>query len=212
MRSNDVLDGRLELSATRATLPTKPQAKCNEKYCVRERKCSDCRTMDSRLFADTRRSCFFIQIDFSALRAMKSCLVRSRLAVCLICAALCSCASVSLKKADVLTARAPAKTPAKIFVKPPEFYDVAVRVDRSGARLEAFKHEMQERFTRRLVRRLSRHVAPAEAVAATAPLPSGNFWLIVSRFDRIDQGSRMLRSVVGFGAGRNKARDECSGL
>ena len=89
-------------------------------------------------------------------------------------------------------------------MKPPEFYDAAVRVDRSGARLEAFKHEMGERFTRRLVRRLSRHVAPAEAVAATAPLPRGNFWLIVSRFDRIDQGSRMLRSVVGFGAG-NKA-------
>ena len=160
--------------------------------------------MDSRLFADPRRSCLFIQIDFSALRAMKSCLVRSRLAVCLICAALCSCASVSLKKADVLTARAPTKTPEKIFVKPPEFYDAAVRVDRSGARLEAFKHEMQERFTRRLVRRLSRHVASAEAVAATAPLPSGNFWLIVSRFDRIDQGSRMLRSVVGFGAGGTK--------
>jgi hypothetical protein len=63
---------------------------------------------------------------------------------------------------------------------------------------------MQERFTRHLVRRLSRHVAPAEAVAATAPLPRGNFWLIVSRFDRMHQGSRMLRSVIGFGAGGTK--------
>ena len=70
--------------------------------------------------------------------------------------------------------------------------------------LIAFKHEMEERFTRRLVRRLSRHVAPAEAVAATAPLPREISGSIVSRFDRIDQGSRMLRSVVGFGAGGTK--------
>ena len=135
---------------------------------------------------------------------MKSCLTRSRLALCLPCLALCSCASVSLKKVDVLTARAPTKAPSKIFVKPPEFYDAAVRVDRRGARLDTFKHEMQERFTRHLVRRLSRHVAPAEVVAATAPLPRGNFWLVVSRFDRMYQGSRMLRSVIGFGAGGTK--------
>jgi hypothetical protein len=136
--------------------------------------------------------------------AMKSCLTRSRLALCLICAALCSCASISLKKVDVLTARAPTKAPSKIFLKPPEFYDAAIRVDRSGPRLDTFKHDMQERFTRHLVRRLSKHVAPAEAVAATAPLPRGNFWLIVSRFDRIQQGSRMLRSVIGFGVGGTK--------
>ena len=135
---------------------------------------------------------------------MKSCLTRSRLALCLLCVALCSCASVSLKKVDVLTTRAPTEAPSKILVKPPEFYDAAIRVDRRGTRLDTFKHEMQERFTRHLVRRLSRHVAPAEAVAATAPLPRGNFWLIVSRFDRMHQGSRMLRSVIGFGAGGTK--------
>ncbi len=135
---------------------------------------------------------------------MKSCLIPSRLVLGLLSAAFCSCASVSLKKVDVLTARAPTQTPSKIFVKPPEFYDAGVRVDRSGARLETFRHDMQERFTRHLVRRLSKHVAPAESVAATAPLPKGNFWLVVSRFDRIYQGSRMLRSVVGFGAGGTK--------
>ena len=135
---------------------------------------------------------------------MKSCLTQSRWAVGLVCAALCSCASVSLKKVEVLTVHAPMKAPAKILVRPPEFYDAAVRVDRRGARLDTFKHEMQERFTRHLVRRLSRNVAPAEAVAATAPLPRGNYWLIVSRFDRMHQGSRMLRSVIGFGVGGTK--------
>jgi len=127
-----------------------------------------------------------------------------RFIVCLFCAALCSCASVSLKNVELLTARPPSKAPAKIFVKPPTFYGAAVRVDRSGARLETFKHEMRERFTRNVVRRLSRYVAPAQAVAATAPLPRGNYWLMTSRFDRVNQGSRLLRSFVGFGAGGTK--------
>jgi uncharacterized protein DUF4410 len=63
---------------------------------------------------------------------------------------------------------------------------------------------LQERFTRTLVRRLSRYVAPAQAVAATAPLPRGNYWLLTSRFDQVNQGSRLLRSFIGFGAGGTK--------
>jgi len=117
---------------------------------------------------------------------------------------LCSCASVSVKKVELLTTRPPAKAPATIFVKPPTFYDPGLRVDRSGAKLEVFKYELGEKFTRNLVRRLSRHVSPARAVAATAPLPRGNHWLVTARFDRINQGSRLLRSVVGFGAGGTK--------
>ena len=135
---------------------------------------------------------------------MKYCLMRYRYVLWVSCAALCSCASVSLKKVDVLTARPPSKAPAQIFVKPPTFYDAGLRVDRRGARLETFKHDMQERFTRTLVRRLSRYVAPAQAVAATAPLSRGNNWLLTSRFDRVNQGSRLLRSFIGFGAGGTK--------
>jgi hypothetical protein len=127
-----------------------------------------------------------------------------RLLSLLLCALLCSCASVSVKKIELLTARPPAKAPTKILVKPPTFYDPSLRVDRSGAKLENFKYELREKFTRNLVRQLSRNVAPAQAVAATAPLPRGNYWLIAGRFDRVNQGSRLLRSVVGFGAGGTK--------
>jgi hypothetical protein len=111
---------------------------------------------------------------------------------------------VSIKKVQFLTARPPTKTPDRIFVKPPSFYDPGLRVDRSGARLETFKYEMQERFTRSVVRNLSKHVSPAQAVAATAPLRQGNYWMLIGRFDRVNQGSRLLRSVVGFGVGRTK--------
>jgi Domain of unknown function (DUF4410) len=131
-------------------------------------------------------------------------LMGNRFALGIFCAALCSCASISIKKVDVLTAKPPSKAPAQIFVTPPTFYEPALRVDRSEARLEAFKYDMQDRFTRTLVRRLSKHVAPAQAVAATAPLPRGNHWLLTSRFDKVNQGSRLLRSVVGFGAGGTK--------
>lgn len=117
---------------------------------------------------------------------------------------LCSCASVSVSKVEVLKSQPPAKAPEKILVRPFEFYDPNVRVDRSGESLAWAKNDIREKFTRHLVRRLKTHVAPAEAVAATAPLPRGNYWLVEGRFDRVYQGSRMLRSVVGFGFGGTK--------
>ena len=127
-----------------------------------------------------------------------------RCLILLLCALLCSCASVSVKKVELLTARPPTKAPEKVLVKPPTFYDPGLHVDRSGPKLERFKYELQEKFTRNLVRRLSKHVSPAQSVAATAPLPRGNYWLITGRFDRVNQGSRLLRSILGFGAGGTK--------
>jgi hypothetical protein len=117
---------------------------------------------------------------------------------------LCSCASVSVRKVERISKNPPSRVPEKIFVRPFTFREPGLRVDRSGERLEQFKYDLQERFTRSLVRRLPRYVAPAEAVAATAPLPRGNYWVIDGRFDRVFQGSRLLRSVVGFGFGGTK--------
>jgi hypothetical protein len=147
---------------------------------------------------------FHGHLRFHLQEEMKSFSMGYRPLSLLLCALLCSCASVSVKKIELLTASPPTKAPARILVKPPAFYDPGLRVDRSGAKLEKFKYELQEKFTRNLVRRLSKHVSPAQAVAATAPLPRGNYWLITGRFDRVNQGSRLLRSVVGFGAGGTK--------
>ncbi len=122
----------------------------------------------------------------------------------LLCASFCSCASVSVRKVERLADKGPKTVPEKILVRPFTFHDPAVSVDRSGGRLEKFKYDLQEKFTRNLVKRLSKYVAPGGAIAATAPLPRGNYWLIEGRFDRINQGSRFLRSVVGFGMGGTK--------
>jgi hypothetical protein len=135
---------------------------------------------------------------------LKSFSMRSWFLVFFICAVLCSCASVKVKKCEVLTARAPTNPPERILVKPATFYGPGLRVDRSGADLEHFKYELQEKFTRNLARQLSSTIAPTYALAATAPISRGKYWLMIVRFDAVDQGSRLLRSVVGFGAGATK--------
>lgn len=119
-------------------------------------------------------------------------------------ALLSSCASVSVKKTERLVETSPDRLPDKIFVRPLEFNEANLRVDRGGENLKRFKFELQEKFTRNLVKRLAQNVAPAQAVAATAPLPRGNYWMVTGRFDRVYQGSRLLRSVFGFGAGGTK--------
>ncbi|MFA7343807.1 MAG: DUF4410 domain-containing protein [Terrimicrobiaceae bacterium] len=129
-------------------------------------------------------------------------LIFRRFPAAILCVALLSsCASVSVKGVSRLDPDPPSRLPAKVFVAPFGFSDGEIRVDRSGADLENLKFNLRELMTRNLVRRLPKYVAPAEAVAVNAPLPRGNYWLIRGNFDRVYQGSRLLRSVVGLGAG-----------
>lgn len=123
---------------------------------------------------------------------------------------LSSCASVSVTSTEKLIHSAPRRLPEKILVQPFTFDDSQLRVDRSGPALQRFKYELQEKMTRHLVKRLPKYVAPAVPVAATAPLPKGNFWLVKGRFERINQGSRLLRGVVGLGAGGTKLETKVS--
>jgi hypothetical protein len=117
---------------------------------------------------------------------------------------LSSCASVSVKRSETVSKTPPRSKPDKIFVKPYTFNEARLRVDRSGAALETFKADASERMARTLVQRLSKHVAPSEVVSQNAPLPKGNFWLVTGRIDRIYQGSRLARSVIGYGIGGTK--------
>lgn len=114
---------------------------------------------------------------------------------------LTSCASVSVKDVARLEPNPPSRLPDKVFVAPFSFSPKEVRVDREGAALANLQFNLKELMTRNLVLRLPKYVAPAVAVAENAPLPRGNYWLIRGNFDRVYQGSRLLRSVVGLGAG-----------
>jgi hypothetical protein len=114
---------------------------------------------------------------------------------------LSSCASVSVKDVLQLKNNPPSRAPEQVFVAPFTSSDDAIRVDRSGADLAKFQFQLSELMTRNLVLRLSKHVGPSTAVAKNAPLPRGNYWLIRGNFDRVYQGSRLLRSVIGLGTG-----------
>jgi len=129
----------------------------------------------------------------------------SRISFCLLLLAMfASCSSISVKRSETVSKTPPRLKPEKIFVKPFTFHEPGLRVDRSGEALEGFKFEARERMARVLVRRLTEKIAPAEAISEHAPLPKGNYWLITGRIDRVYQGSRLLRSVVGLGFGATK--------
>jgi hypothetical protein len=98
----------------------------------------------------------------------------------------------------------PKKLPAKIYVQ--EFsapYD-NFRVDRNDYDLLLFVKSEQQALAQDLVDQLKKYLAPAEILPKGAPLPHGNYWLVRGTYDQVNQGSRALRTIVGFGSGSTK--------
>ncbi len=120
--------------------------------------------------------------------------------------ALASCASVSVEKMrhTIPPQEGPRRSPDGILVKPFVISDEVLRVDRAGGDLEEFKEDLCDRLALQIAERLKTHVAPARVIAGGDTLPQGNFWLVTGEFQRVNQGSRLLRSVVGFGTGGTK--------
>lgn len=113
-----------------------------------------------------------------------------------------SCASVSVD--DLHYADSPSVAPEKIFVEPFDVDKGVVRVDRQGRELPKFKEELAARMLQEIVSRLTKSVAPAEAIAYGETPPKGNHWLVRGKILRVHQGSRALRWLVGLGAGGTK--------
>jgi len=118
-------------------------------------------------------------------------------------AILCSCASVSVKETNAAP-DAKVVVPSMIYVHNFTIDQAEFRVDRGGEALAQFELETSERLSRMLVRRLRERIGRAKVVASSAPLPRQNAWLITGRFDRVYQGSRALRMVIGLGLGATK--------
>lgn len=98
----------------------------------------------------------------------------------------------------------PRKLPAKIYVGEFEAPLENFRVDRNNRDLQAFVKNERHALAVNLRDQLSKYIAPAEILPDGAPVPRGNFWLVKGVYDRVNQGSRALRIVVGFGAGGTK--------
>lgn len=119
---------------------------------------------------------------------------------------LASCASVSVEKMrhTIPPQEGPKIAPAEVLIRPFEVSNEALRVDRDSAELEKFKQELRDRLAQQMAERIKKHVANARVIADGDALPQGNFWLVTGEFQRVNQGSRFLRSVVGFGTGGTK--------
>lgn len=118
-----------------------------------------------------------------------------------LCGMVGGCASVSVSRqewSDKVCA------PDKIFVRPFTVDRKKFRVDRDGVELEAFEKKFSTEFADRLAERLSKHVRPAMVVAGNEKVTDSKAWLIEGHFTRVHQGSRALRSLVGFGLGATK--------
>lgn len=115
-----------------------------------------------------------------------------------------ACASVTALQTEAEPRNTPGEFPNRVYVRDFTVPEENLRVDREGERLIAFQKDIADRLTETLVEQLDRSFAPAEFLAADTEIPPENAWLIVGEVDRMNQGSRALRTIIGFGAGATK--------
>jgi hypothetical protein len=112
---------------------------------------------------------------------------------------LAGCASISVEPG---TAVATQQKPEKVYVEVFSTAKGEFNVDREGAELVAFKNSLQAMLQTGITVDLSKRLIPA--VACDKNPRHVNAWLIRGEFVRVNQGSRLLRGTVGFGAGATK--------
>jgi len=114
---------------------------------------------------------------------------------------LAGCASVSVKE-DRWTGQ-PLVLPKRVYVRNYELPTEVLAVDRAGDELAEFRRTTADNFTKELCERIGKRIAPA--VPLTGKMrPEKGAWIVEGSFLRLNQGSRLLRSIVGLGAGGTK--------
>ena len=115
--------------------------------------------------------------------------------------ALASCASVSVQKT---AEQATPQMPQKIYVADFDVANGNFKVDREGAELNDFKQNLRAMMQAASVTDLSNRLIPAVPTTKEQGFQPENAWLIRGEFTKVNQGSRLLRGVIGFGAGGTK--------
>ncbi|MEO0452800.1 MAG: DUF4410 domain-containing protein [Verrucomicrobiota bacterium] len=117
------------------------------------------------------------------------------------------CASVSVENEQKLYGQGGEVKPEVIYVMPfatnGEF-----NVDREGVELIEFKRNLQEMMMVALQERFPKHLVTTTTAQNFSQIPHGKHWVVAGRFTLVNQGSRALRAVVGFGAGGTKVETE----
>jgi hypothetical protein len=115
--------------------------------------------------------------------------------------ALASCASISVQKA---AEQATPQMPQKIYVADFDVANGNFKVDREGAELAGFKQNLRDMMQTASVADLSHRLIPAVSTTKEQAFQPENAWLIRGEFTKVNQGSRLLRGAIGFGAGGTK--------
>jgi hypothetical protein len=114
---------------------------------------------------------------------------------------LVSCASVSVEDG---TEHATQRKPDIIYVMDFSMTHANVAVDRTGPELSDFKKNLQLMLKTAMVEDLTDKLTPAIAGRKSDWRSQRNAWIVCGEFTTVEQGSRLLRSAVGFGAGATK--------
>ena len=117
------------------------------------------------------------------------------------CLALISCASISVNNG---TQTLQQSKPSLIYVMSFSTAHADIQVDRTGDQLADFKTNIQLMLRTGLVAEITDKLVPAVAETKLANHREENAWLIRGEFVTVKQGSRLLRSAIGFGAGGTK--------
>jgi hypothetical protein len=113
------------------------------------------------------------------------------------------CASVSVCK-EKQSPNAPFHAPTKIYVRDFTGDQKIFRVDRKEDSLVEFQNKTANQLSEDLVKKLNDCLLPAERLKGSSQVPKGNVWVVEGNFDRVNQGSRMMRILFGMGAGGTK--------
>ena len=112
---------------------------------------------------------------------------------------LVSCASISVEEG---TERVTQKMPEMIYVLDFSTAHSDFQVDRTGGELAAFKKNLQLMLKTAMVADLTDKLVPAVPGTQSDGSRTRNAWLVRGEFTTVRQGSRLLRSAIGFGAGQ----------
>jgi len=115
--------------------------------------------------------------------------------------ALVSCASVSVEDG---TERVTQKMPEIIYVADFSTAHSDFEVDRTGTELAEFKKNLQLMLKTAMATDLTDRLVIAAGVGKGKQSGLKNAWLVRGEFTTVVQGSRLLRSAIGFGAGSTK--------
>lgn len=115
--------------------------------------------------------------------------------------AVVSCASVSVQDG---TSQATQQMPGLIYVMPFGTAGGDWQVDRTGKDLADFKQNLQAMLQAAMVADLCDRLVPAVNGKSSDASLHRAAWLVRGQFVTVNQGSRLLRGAVGFGAGGTK--------